>query len=173
MDTVGGMKVISTLLIITGVCVLIITLGVATNGFQGTNVVLQSSDGEWADSEVLLKGREFNQLVVLFELYKIKCQRGSAVLQRITEKPRFVNPTSWFGDESNPKWKVPFSLPHPNLEGETYYPPVSMDHCSNRGTTDNEYDIAQSRADEYLKRIKDAYKALQTDRLAAPPLVGG
>ncbi len=59
---------------------------------NGTDVAFQSSDGNWADREVLSKGRKFEQIVVLFELYKLKCNAPNAQLQRVTRKPL----SKWF-----------------------------------------------------------------------------
>ena len=53
---------------------------------KGTNVAFQSSDGEWAGHEVLMKGLKFESIVVDFEAYKIKCNAQNAMLQRITNK---------------------------------------------------------------------------------------
>jgi hypothetical protein len=54
---------------------------------KGTNVAFQSSDGKWASREVLMKGHQFDHIVVGFEAYKIECDAQNATLQRITPRP--------------------------------------------------------------------------------------
>ena len=53
---------------------------------KGTNVAFQSSDGEWAEIEVLMKSLKFESILIDFEAYKIKCNAQNAMLQRITNK---------------------------------------------------------------------------------------
>lgn len=51
-------------------------------GKPETNIRVQSSDGEWADGEVLFKGRDFESLVFTHELYKLACNAPSATIER-------------------------------------------------------------------------------------------
>ena len=98
--------------------------------FKGTNVSFQSSDGEWADSEVLFKGREFQGIREGFETYRANCARD-ARLQRTTPKPKWNAFDHWFNDYSAPKWQVPYAPALPNAV-RGYYPPVDIKHCANR-----------------------------------------
>lgn len=128
-------------------------LGIYLFDSKGTDVAFQSSDGNWADNEVLFKGRGFESMVFYFELYKIRCEVEDVSLQRVTDKPSIFKASRWFDDYSQKKWKVPLADHHPNLKGAFYYPNVSMEHCYNGGSTKDESDLAEKRANEYLSRL--------------------
>lgn len=113
----------------------------------------QSSDGNWADNEIQLKGRNFHTMVFGFEAYKLACGAPDAKLQRTTRRPSFINPKYWFNDYSDPKWQVLLSDPHPNLEGKSYYPPVNMDHCANKGLKEEDFDLIQKRTEGYISSL--------------------
>jgi len=98
--------------------------------FSGTNVSFQSSDGEWADTEILFKGRDFGSIRRSFETYRVNCSPNS-VLQRTTLKPEWHTLDHWFNDYSSPKWRVPYFPALPNAVGG-YYPPIHVKHCANR-----------------------------------------
>jgi hypothetical protein len=114
---------------------------------KGTDVVYQSSDGEWSDFECNMKGRNFEFIVLVFESYKIRCQKTNAILQRITRKPRIYNLSWWFDDFNDPKWKVPYTehrfLP---IQGE-------KNNCYNRDLTSDEIKTAQKLAEEYISSL--------------------
>jgi hypothetical protein len=113
--------------------------------FSGTNVQFQSSDGEWSDSEVLLKGRDFEAVLVLFEVYRAKCS-PTAVLQRTSEKPSALSLDHWFNDYSAAKWRVPYAAP---LRAGYYRPPART-HCANQGSSAQELSAARERARRIL-----------------------
>ena len=123
---------------------------------KGTNVAFQSSDGDWADSEVLIKGRVFESIVVLFELYKIRCQNPDVVLQRITNEPNILSISRWFDNFNDLKWKVPYAEHHPNLKGAYYFPPVSIEHCYNGSAKADEIKMAEEHANQYLSSLASA-----------------
>lgn len=120
----------------------------AVRGLNGSDVAFQSSDGEWADREVILKGRVFDELLVSFEVYRARCAPG-AVLQRITERPSWRTPEHWFNDYARPKWQVPLAGPLPNSR-EGLYPSPFVQHCANGGTTPHEWSAARARAQRLL-----------------------
>ena len=62
-----------------------------------------------AKHEVLMKSETFKQIVELFELYKIQCNKPRAQLQRVSERPSFITFGWWFDDFTEPKWQVPYS----------------------------------------------------------------
>ena len=97
----------------------------------GTSVAFQTSDGEWAESEVLFKGRTFEVVVLGYEMYKIACNLPNVELQRITKKPNPLVVTWWFDDFNNEKWKVPLADHHSKLNGEFYYRKNGVNGCSN------------------------------------------
>lgn len=125
-----------------------------TFGPPKTNVSFQTDDGEWADREVLFKGRDFESMVFSYEVYKIVCDKPNAILQRTTRKPQFWNLEWWFDDFNHPKWAVSYAQQHKNFRGEYYYPPVSMEHCFNKSVKAGVLDLAKSRADEYITSNK-------------------
>jgi len=100
--------------------------------FSGTNIAFQSSDGEWADSEVVFKGRDYEYIRESFEIYRANCSPTS-VLQRTTLKPKWYALDHWFNDYSSPKWQVPYAPALPNAV-DGYYPPVHIRHCANKGS---------------------------------------
>lgn len=120
---------------------------------KGTEVSFQSSDGNWGDSEVLFKGRNFEMIVSLFELYKIRCKVTNATLQRVTDKPSIFTPSRWFDDYEQKKWQVPLAKRHSSLDNESNYPTASMEHCYNNGATKEELALATKRADEYISSL--------------------
>ena len=88
--------------------------------FSGTNVSFQSSDGNWADREIKFKGREFEEIAELFQMYKKRCNAPDATLERTTPSPVRDLPGSWFNDYSRPKWQVPYHAPR--RTEPIYYP---------------------------------------------------
>jgi hypothetical protein len=126
-------------------------------GAPETNIAYQTDDGEWADGEILFKGRDFEGIVFGYELYKIVCQKPHLKLQRTTQKPEVWNIEWWFDDFNEPKWLVPYTKPHNNLNGEKYYRPEGMDHCANKGVKPELLDIAGKRASEYIAKLQKTH----------------
>ena len=120
---------------------------------HGTDVAYQTSDGNWADNEVLFKGRNFEGIVFGYELYKIVCNVPDVELQRITEKPNFLKVSWWFDDFESPKWKVPKAEHHPNLDGKFYYRPQEKNHCSNQSVSKEHIAQASRKATEYINEL--------------------
>lgn len=144
------LKLILKFIITLGICFVLVAMW-ALGVFDGTNVAFQSSDNEWADSEILFKNRSFNGILFRFELYKLRCA-PTAVLQRTTNRPHWYEFDNWFNSYSEPKWKVPYSNPLPNA-ASGYYPPVSMEHCANKGGTEQEMRDANAQAKQYILRV--------------------
>jgi hypothetical protein len=119
---------------------------------KGTNVAFQSSDGEWAQDEVLIKGRKFENILVDFEAYKIKCNAQNAVLQRITKKPSWYSPSHYYNNYQDPKWLVPYAEAYEHTKSGRY-PPVLLDHCLKRGYSDEVWSEAGKRAKFYISKI--------------------
>lgn len=126
-------------------------------GAPETNVTYQTDNGEWADGEVLFKGRDFESVVFGYELYKIVCQMPDLKLQRITQKPQVWNLEWWFDDFNDAKWLVPYSTPHKNLYGETYYRPSGIEHCANKGVKPEVLSMAEERASEYIAKLRKTH----------------
>ncbi len=120
---------------------------------QGTDVAYQTSDGKWADNEVLFKGRNFDGIVFSYELYKIVCDTPNVKLERITDKPNIFTVSWWFDDFDSPKWKVLKANRHPNLEGEYYFRPKEKAHCFNQAASKENMKKARKRASEYINGL--------------------
>ncbi|ABD81586.1 hypothetical protein [Saccharophagus degradans] len=123
-------------------------------GKPETNIRVQSSDGEWADGEVLFKGRDFEGLVFTHELYKLVCNAPSAKIERTTPKPKMYELAHWFNDYSEPKWKIPFQEVHPNLVGKPIYPIVGVEHCMNKGTHKEVLSKAGDNAKKFIAELE-------------------
>jgi hypothetical protein len=120
---------------------------------QGTDVAYQTSDGKWADNEVLFKGRNFDGIVFSYELYKIVCDAPNVKLERITKKPNILTVSWWFDDFDSPKWKVTMANRHPNLEGESYFRPKDKAHCFNQAVSKENMGKVKKRAAEYINGL--------------------
>ncbi|HEX5056973.1 MAG TPA: hypothetical protein VFX02_10800 [Gammaproteobacteria bacterium] len=144
-------KLISSIILLVaflsvlGLIVLIAYPFIAFNS-KGTDVAFQSSDGNWADSEVLFKGRDFDSIVIYFELYKISCNAPDAQLQRVTDKPNIFSMSWWFDDFDLPKWKVPLAMEHPESLGD-------CDGARKEG----EYELAKQRAAAYIASLSKTH----------------
>ena len=108
-----------------------------------TNVRFQSSDGQWHDQEVLFKGREFESIVVYFELYKLKCDRPDAKLQRVTTKPGTNELAYWFDDYDDPKWRVPLAEKLPE-------PPYNKENCLYQSVKPEMFETADINARKFI-----------------------
>jgi hypothetical protein len=79
----------------------------------------ESSDGKWWDHEIQIKGRGFNHMVALFELYKLRCEASSVKLVRTTCKNP-LNIFAWRGYLKDEKWKIEYAIPSSkSREGST------------------------------------------------------
>jgi hypothetical protein len=113
--------------------------------WAGTDVAIRSSDGRWSDSEILIKGRRFEDLVFLFELYRINCNAPAATLQRTTPWPRPWSREWWFDTRFDRKWRVPY------VEDE----PADIAHlaCSPGASSANPDQLARARANAFLQSL--------------------
>ena len=78
--------------------------------FGATSVGFESSEGDWSDREVPLKGRDFATIAASFDGYKTRCGHPSATLFRTT-KPNLYNVFEWWSYATDPKWNVPYRTP--------------------------------------------------------------
>lgn len=143
-------KVIRSTLIVAILIIAVVAL-LMFGAFKGTYVYFQSSDGEWADSEVPIKDRGFYEILVGFELYRIKCA-PTVELQRTTSRPEWYEYDNLFNDYSEPKWKVPYAKPLPKT-ASGYYPPISAKHCANGSITEQEMRVAGEQAKQYMHAL--------------------
>ena len=87
-----------------------------------TDVNFESSDGGWADGEVIFKGRDFAIVQATFESYKARCSKPNATLLRTTEESPY-NIFQWWSYAHEPKWKVPYRAA--KLSSGYYSPPCA------------------------------------------------
>ena len=113
----------------------------------------QSSDANWADNEILAKGRDFHAMVYGFEMYRIQCDASDATLIRTTRR-NWLNFNAWSNYKADIKWKVPYA--RANKAIGTYYPPVNMEHCANQGVTQQMLDLADERAKDYISSLESS-----------------
>lgn len=100
--------------------------------WNGTAILFQSSDGNWAATEGAGKrDLGFQGIQREFGDYKRKCGALAlgARLQRATPRPPWWNPTSWFDDYSEPQWQVPYAEALPHLQGLREYPVDTATRC--------------------------------------------
>ncbi len=109
-------------------------------------MAFQSSDGLWGENEVF--NRKFHLIVVMFELYKIKCNVPEVTLQRITVRPEGFSIKGLFNDYSEPKWLVPFAHNLQPKQVGAFAP-----GCAFRGVFDCESILANDRADAYVSQL--------------------
>jgi hypothetical protein len=70
----------------------------------------ESSDAQWWDSTVNLKGRHFDTIMSGFDMYRAKCRRPDVHLLRTT--PMHVwNIGAWAFYLVKEQWRVPFNSP--------------------------------------------------------------
>jgi hypothetical protein len=115
---------------------------------KGTTVAFQSSDGQWASREVLMKGLIFENIVVSFEAYKIECGAQNATLQRITKKPSWYSARHYYNNYQAPKWLVPYAAAYGHTKSDRY-----PDHCAHGGSTKEIWSEAEKRAPSYISNL--------------------
>jgi len=120
---------------------------------DGTNVKFQSSDMNWANSEMLYKAKGLNAIVFHFHFYKLKCDKPDVSLQRITPKPSWYQWEYWFNDYDDLKWQIP--LGKVNHKTKTGYYPNSGDkeHCFNKVTSQEILEQVQVEYQQYLDQL--------------------
>lgn len=83
--------------------VVVVTLG-------RVNVAFESTKGDWADHEVLSKGRKYEFIARLFQRYKVACGWVDATLVRTTLQNPY-NVFAWYSYATDEKWNVPYQPP--------------------------------------------------------------
>jgi hypothetical protein len=134
---------------------LLLIIAIAAVGFgywwhHEPDAFFQSSDANWADSELLWKGRDFRTVVIRFELYRIQCDAPDASLIR-TSIRNPVNVFAWYNYLTDSKWLVPYGQRDDSIE--TYYPAVHSEHCANKAVSEEDYIAARERASNYVSAL--------------------
>ncbi|MFN3809427.1 MAG: hypothetical protein ACK4S6_02315 [Roseateles asaccharophilus] len=71
------------------------------------NVAFESSAGDWADTEVLMKGRDYAMIAAGFARYQRSCGSHASLLR--TTPMRVHHVFSWPSYAMDPKWQVPYA----------------------------------------------------------------
>jgi hypothetical protein len=127
------------LVIVSVVALILLAVGAVAqrSGLIGPSWVrFQSSDGEWADSTVPMKGRNFDVVLRRFQEYQRSCGAQDAQLQRITPRPKWWQVEHWLNDYDDPEWQVAYATAMPKT-ASGHYPPASAAHCANGGSPPN------------------------------------
>lgn len=135
------------------ILVIVLALLFSNPASRGTRVSFQSSKGDWSDTEYPAMGRDFESVVVSFELYKLQCDAADAHFERITPRPRWYEPESWFNDYSEPQWQVPQAGPSPYAETGNF-PPGQLEHCANSLVDAADFDRARLAAKSYIRSLE-------------------
>ena len=115
--------------------------------WAGTDVAVRSSDGRWSDSEVLIKGRRFEDLIFLFELFRINCNAPGANLQRTTPWPHPWSREWWFDTRFDRRWRVPY------VEDEPADTAFAQPACSPGASSGDSDQLARERANAFLQSL--------------------
>jgi hypothetical protein len=92
--------------------VILVLLPYLLSSARGSDVSVVSSDGRFADVEVLSKGRTYRIIRANFERYKLECKVANVVLQRTTVRPSRISLKHYFNDYTEEKWQLPQVEPH-------------------------------------------------------------
>ncbi len=92
----------------------------------GTDLTFASSDGGWRGEEDMMKGRQFADVLVDFELYRLRAGRPDVKLLRTKPWKRPYKWAWWFDRSSAPKWRVPY-VPPAEVPRATTQPPSLRD----------------------------------------------
>lgn len=112
----------------------------------GTDLTFQSSDGTWFAEEDLIRGKDFENVVVSFELYKIRCKKPELTLLRTKPRKRAWQWAWWFDDYAAAKWKVPYA--------EMVAPrDVRPDNCRPDDATEAERATALANANQFIANL--------------------
>lgn len=132
-----------------GAITIIVSL-IACFTFSNPDAAFRSSDGKWADSELQVKGRNFEVIVENFERYELQCRARNSMLLRSTPEHWF-NVFAWYSYWTDPKWRIPYSNAHSEIDD--YYPPASARNCYNDSSSEEIIQRAHLNAGRYVSRL--------------------
>jgi hypothetical protein len=119
----------------------------------GTDVKYQSSNMQWADSEMSWKGRDLDVVLFNFYLYKLNCSQPNLELQRITPKPNWYNFEHWFNDYSEPKWQIPIGTANDNTKAG-HYLSITEVKCNGKGVSPAVLGNIEKQRKLYIDRLR-------------------
>ncbi|HMV83987.1 MAG TPA: hypothetical protein PLD20_09735 [Blastocatellia bacterium] len=139
-------KILSALLVLT-----VFFYPVIYASFHGFTT-FESSDANWWDKEVLLKGRGLDSMVFQFELYKLRCDAPTATLIRTTPKNPF-NVLAWPGYLYDENWKLPYRPPSKKSHESFIAATIGKRHCYNTPKTDQDLDLAHQATQKFMMSL--------------------
>lgn len=113
----------------------------------GTDLTFASSDGVWWGEEDMMRGRQFADVLVDFELYRLRAGQPGVQLLRTKPWKQPYKWAWWYDRRSAPKWKVPY-VPPEQLPRPTTKPPAVRD------ATPAERAQARRAAEAHLQNLR-------------------
>jgi hypothetical protein len=110
----------------------------------------EASDGIWADRTVKFKGRDFEDVLWMFEAYKLTEGKEGVEMFRVTKKPEWWSLIWPRKEKDNPMWIVP------------YRPGNGLDPYIGRNKTEEKIDEINARAKQALEFWKE--KAMKREQ---------
>ena len=92
----------------------------------GTDLTFASSDGVWRGEEDMMKGRQFADVLVDFELYRLRAGQPEVKLLRTKPWKKPCQWAWWFDRRNAPKWQVRYVSPN-EVPRATTKPPSIRD----------------------------------------------
>lgn len=114
---------------------------------NGTDLSFSSSDGQWRAEEDMINGKDFKEILIDFELYRIRCNKQDVSLIRTKGKKGFWKWAWWFDNYSSVKWQVPYTSLK-NIITD------NLEVCHERDYTDEEISLANKRAKNFLQKLE-------------------
>ena len=127
----------------------------------------ESSDTNWWDREVQIKGLRFDDVVTTFELYKLRCDAPTVKLVRTTRKNP-LNILAWLSYLRDEKWKVEYGVPSRENEGNSDMAALRDElagkhPCFMTPKNDQDYEMAHQAAQKFIESLSSVKQ---------PPLLG-
>lgn len=115
---------------------------------NGTDLTFCSSDGIWEAEEDMINGKNFEKILLDFELYRIRCSKPDVHLLRTKDRKRPWKWAWWFDNYDSPKWRVPYSQ-----KDEIAFKDV--DPCPDRDYTPAEIELVKDRVKGMLTSLEN------------------
>jgi hypothetical protein len=155
------------LMLIIGFIPMVITIYHLFYGLTWPDCSYESSDGRWRDQEIQIKGRDFEDMIYFFELYKLRCDASTAKLVRTTRKYP-INVFAWRNYLNDDKWKIGYGYPVSEDSANFYHVALGdsingIHNCFNVPKTDNDYEMAREASRKFIEGLSSVKQ---------PPLFG-
>lgn len=114
---------------------------------NGTDLSFCSSDGIWKAEEDMINGKNFERVLLDFELYRIRCGKPDIHLLRTKDKKMPWKWAWWFDNYDSPKWRLPYKTKD-DIELKDTNP------CPSREYTQAEIELAKERVKAMLTSLE-------------------